>query len=124
MPGLNGVEATRRIIAARPQTNVLVVAMFDDSASVLAVIRAGARGYLVKGADREILRAVHAAAASEAIFSPAAAQHLVTQLANPRPRSDGHVTFPGLTSREQEILAVMAAGQTNTAIAERFQLSP
>ncbi|GIF47127.1 LuxR family two component transcriptional regulator [Asanoa ferruginea] len=124
MPGLNGVEATRRIVAARPQTNVLVVTMFDDSASVLAAVRAGARGYLVKGADRdEILRAVHAAAAGEAIFSPAAAQHLAAHLAAPRP-TPAWPAFPGLTAREHEILVLMASGLTNTAIAERFRLSP
>jgi DNA-binding NarL/FixJ family response regulator len=124
MPGLNGVEATRRIVAARPETNVLVVTMFDDSASVLAAVRAGARGYLVKGADRdEILRAVHAAAAGEAIFSPAAAQHLTAHLAAPRP-APARPAFHGLTSRELEILALMAAGLTNAAIAERFRLSP
>jgi DNA-binding NarL/FixJ family response regulator len=123
MPGLNGVEATRRILTTRPETAVLVVTMFDDSASVLAAIRAGARGYLVKGADREeILRAVHAAAAGEAIFSSAAAQHVTDHLAGAR-RAAAPV-FPGLTSREHEILELLAAGYTNTAISERFHLSP
>jgi DNA-binding NarL/FixJ family response regulator len=122
MPGLNGIEATRRIVADLPQVNILVVTMFDDSASVLAAVRAGARGYLVKGADRdEILRAVHAAAAGEAIFSPAAADHLTAHLAGPRPVA---ATLPGLTGREHEILALLAAGYTNAAISERFRLSP
>jgi DNA-binding NarL/FixJ family response regulator len=122
MPGLNGIEATSRILADAPQVNVLVLTMFDDSASVLAAIRAGARGYLVKGAGRdEILRAVHAAAAGEAIFSPAAAGHLTAQLAGPRPVG---ATLPGLTGREHEVLALLAAGYTNTAISERFRLSP
>ncbi|GIF69223.1 DNA-binding response regulator [Asanoa ishikariensis] len=124
MPGLNGVEATRRIMAARPRTNVLVVTMFDDSASVLAAVRAGARGYLVKGADRdEVLRAVHAAAAGEAIFSPAAAQHLAAHLTAPA-ATPARPSFHGLTGREHEILVLMASGLTNTAIAERFRLSP
>ncbi|MCW6003462.1 response regulator transcription factor [Micromonospora sp. CPCC 205371] len=123
MPGLNGVEATRRILVASPQVNVLVVTMFDDSASVLAAIRAGARGYLVKGADREeILRAVHAAAAGEAIFSSAAAQHVTNHLAGVRPAPAP--LFRALTSREHEILELLAAGYTNTAISERFHLSP
>jgi DNA-binding NarL/FixJ family response regulator len=123
MPGLNGVEATRRILTASPEVNVLVVTMFDDSASVLAAIRAGARGYLVKGADREeILRAVHAAAAGEAIFSSAAAQHVANHLAGARPAPAP--LFPALTSREHEILELLAAGYTNTAISERFHLSP
>jgi CheY-like chemotaxis protein len=86
MPGLSGIEATRRILTAHPDTKVLVLTMFDDSASVMAAIRAGARGSLVKGADRdEILRAVHAAAAGEAIFSPTAAQHLTNHLITPPP---------------------------------------
>jgi DNA-binding NarL/FixJ family response regulator len=125
MPGLNGVEATRRIAAADPGINVVVVTMFDDSASVLAAVRAGARGYLVKGADRdEILRAVHAAAAGEAIFSATAAQHVADHLTTPRPVAGPAAAFPGLTGREHEILDLLAAGFTNAAIAERFRLSP
>ena len=124
MPGLNGVEATRRILTATPEVNVLVVTMFDDSASVLAAVRAGARGYLVKGADREeILRAVHAAAAGEAIFSSAAAQHVTNHLTAARAAAPAPV-FPALTTREHEILELLAAGYTNTAISERFHLSP
>ena len=122
MPGLNGVEATKQILAQRPDVNVLVLTMFDDSASVLAAIRAGARGYLVKGADRdEILRAVHAAAAGESIFSPSAATHLARQLASPH---DTSAVIPGLTGREHQVLALMASGYTNTAIREQLGLSP
>lgn len=122
MPGINGVEATRRIIAAHPSVNVLVVTMFDDRASVLAAIRVGARGYLVKGADRvEILRAVHAAAAGEAIFSSAAADHLARHVARP---NQVPTVFPSLTSREHEVLTMLAAGYTNAAISDRFRLSP
>jgi DNA-binding NarL/FixJ family response regulator len=122
MPGLNGVEATRRILAELPATNILIVTMYDDSASLLAALRAGARGYLIKGADREeMLRAVRAAAAGQAILSPAAAQHLTSQIANPRP---GKQPFPELTAREHHILDLLAAGYTNPAIAERAGLSP
>lgn len=125
MPGLGGVEATRRIVAANPAANVLVVTMFEDSASVLTAVRAGARGYLVKGADRdELLRAVRAAAAGEAIFSPGAARHVAQQLATPRRNATPAAAFPGLTGREHEILELMAAGLTNAAITERLSLSP
>ncbi len=125
MPGLNGVEATRQIVTAHGEITVLVVTMFDDSASVVAAIRAGARGYLVKGADREeILRAVHAAAAGEAIFSATAANHVAEHLAAPRAVAEPAATFAGLTSREHEILQLLTAGYTNAAIAERFRLSP
>ncbi|GAA3219658.1 response regulator [Dactylosporangium siamense] len=125
MPQLNGVEATRRILRQRPAVAILVVTMFDDSASVLAAVRAGARGYLVKGADRdEMLRAVHAAAAGDAIFSSAAAQHLAQQVsAPPRPaRTPG--VLATLTVREHEILELVAAGLTNTAITDRLGVSP
>ncbi len=122
MPGLNGVEATKQILAQRPEVNILVLTMFDDSASVLAAIRAGARGYLVKGVDRdEILRAVHAAAAGDSIFSASAATHLARRLAAPR---DTASSIPGLTAREHEILGLMANGYTNTAIREQLGLSP
>jgi DNA-binding NarL/FixJ family response regulator len=125
MPGLNGVEATRRIVAADPGITVVVVTMFDDSASVLAAVRAGARGYLMKGADRdEILRAVHAAAAGEAIFSATAAQHVADHLTAPRPPAGPAATFPGLTVREHEILGMLAEGLTNAAISQKSRLSP
>ena len=126
MPGLNGVEATRNILAVRPQVNILVVTMFDDSASVLTAIRAGARGYLVKGADgEEMLRAIHAAAAGEAIFGPAAAHHITQHLTDAAsvapPALPG---LPTLTTRERELLRLIAAGYTNAAITERLALSP
>jgi DNA-binding NarL/FixJ family response regulator len=125
MPGLNGIEATRRIMAAQPEVAVLVVTMFDDRASVMAAIRAGARGYLVKGADRdEILRAVHAAAAGGAVFSATAADHLASHLTSPGQATPESALFPALTSRENEILRLLADGLTNTAISERFRLSP
>ena len=124
MPGINGVEATRRIVAAHPDVSVLVVTMFDDRASVLAAVRAGARGYLVKGADRdEILRAVHAAAAGGAMFSSAAADHLTRHLTDQRP-GGAPAVFASLTPRERDILHALAAGYTNAAIAEQFRLSP
>ena len=122
MPGLNGVQATKQIVAQRPATSILVLTMFDDSASVLAAIRAGARGYLVKGVDRdEILRAVYAAAAGDSTFSQSAATHLARQLASPRDLSSA---IPGLTGREHQVLALMASGYTNTAIREQLGLSP
>lgn len=121
MPGLNGVEATRRILAEFPGTNILIVTMYDDSASVLAALRAGARGYLIKGTDREeLLRAVRAAAAGHAILSPVAAQHLTSQIARPR---SGRQPFPELTPREHDILELVAAGYTNPAIAKRAGLT-
>jgi DNA-binding NarL/FixJ family response regulator len=122
MPGLNGIEATRQILAQRPETRVLVVSMSDDSASVLTAVRAGACGYLIKGADREeVLRAVFAAAAGEAIFSSSAAGHLTRQLAVPHQPT---AIIPGLTNREHDILALMANGYTNADMSEHLGLSP
>jgi DNA-binding NarL/FixJ family response regulator len=123
MPGLNGIEATQQILAACPGTRVVVVTMFDDTASVLAALRAGALGYLVKGADRdEILRAVHAAAAGQAILGAAAVRHVTSRLVTGSTPT-GPSMFPSLTSREHDILGLLAAGYTNAAIAEQCRLS-
>jgi DNA-binding NarL/FixJ family response regulator len=122
LPGLNGIEATRQIVADSPHTAVVVVTMFDDDDSVFAALRAGARGYLLKGADREeILRAVHAAAAGDAIFGAGVAARLIAYFtAQPSPAP---APFPQLTDREREILELVAQGRSNTFIATRLQLS-
>jgi DNA-binding NarL/FixJ family response regulator len=122
LPGLNGIEATRQIVADSPHTAVVVLTMFDDDDSVFAALRAGARGYLLKGADQEqIRRAVHAAAAGEAIFGAQVAARVIayfTAQPNLAP-----APFPQLTDREREILELVAQGRSNTAIATRLQLS-
>ena len=123
MPGLNGVEATRRIVATSPHIGVLVVTMFEDDDSVFAAMRAGARGYLLKGADREeMLLAIRAVARGEAIFGPAIARRLMTFFATPAPAAPAQA-FPDLTEREHEILALIAAGRNNQEIADRLYLS-
>src|SRR5690606_14837766 len=84
MPGTNGIEATRRIHEMDPNIGVLVLTMFDDDDSVFAAMRAGARGYLLKDADKEeVVRAIVAAARGEAIFSPAIAQRMIQYFSNP-----------------------------------------
>ena len=123
MPTLNGIEATRRIVTARPETRVLVVTMFEDDDSVFAAMRAGARGYLLKGANQaEMLRAIRAVGNGEAIFGPAIAERVMRYFAAPRPAATSLV-FPELTEREREILALIARGQGNQEIAERLYLS-
>jgi DNA-binding NarL/FixJ family response regulator len=121
MPGLNGIEATRRIVADSPHIAVLVLTMFDDDDSIFAALRAGARGYLLKGADREqIRRAIHAAASGEVIFGADLAERMLgyfTAAAAPPP------VFPQLTGREREVLELIAQGQVNQAIAARLHLS-
>jgi DNA-binding NarL/FixJ family response regulator len=124
MPDLDGIEATRRVIAASPKTRVLVVTMFEDDDSVLAAMRAGARGYMVKGMrSADAIRAIRAVAEGEAIFSPAIAGRLVSMLAETRQRARPDA-FPELTERERQTLDLMAQGHKNAAIAERLHLSP
>jgi len=124
MPELNGIEATRQIVQASPHIGVLVVTMFEDDGSVFAAMRAGARGYLLKGAKYdEMLRAIRAVGGGEAIFSPAIAVRLVDYFANIRPPNTPQV-FPELSEREREILDLIAQGQRNPEIAARLFLSP
>jgi DNA-binding NarL/FixJ family response regulator len=122
MPGLSGVEATRRIVADSPHIAVLVLTMVDDDDSVFAAFRAGARGYLLKGADHEqIRRAVHAAAAGEAIFGPELAVRVQTYFS--REASTAPAAFPQLTGRERQVLELVAQGRSNAFIASRLHLS-
>ena len=119
MPELNGIEATRRLIALQPDARVIVLTMFEDDDSVFAAMRAGARGYLLKGAEGDdILRAVHAVGSGDAVFGPSIATRLIDFFAS-APRS----VFPELTDREREILGLIAEGRTNIQIADRLVLS-
>ncbi len=123
MPGLNGLEATRRLLQTSPHIAVLIVTMFDDD-SVFAAMQAGARGYLLKGAEPEaMLRAIRTVAGGEAIFSPSVARRVMDFFAHRQPNLPPQI-FPELTERERELLALLAQGLTNAAIAERLSLSP
>jgi DNA-binding NarL/FixJ family response regulator len=125
MPGLNGIDATRQILAARPATAILVITMFDDDDSVFAVMRAGARGYLLKDADQEeLIRAIVGVHRGEAIFGPAIAQRMMHYFGSlPRASAAPAEPFPELTEREREILTLIAQGHANQASAQRLVLS-
>jgi DNA-binding NarL/FixJ family response regulator len=109
MPGLDGIEATRRIVQDRPRANVLVVTMYEDNESVFAALRAGARGYLLKGSNQaETLRAIRAVANGEAIFGPGVAAMVMSYFAAARPAAP--LLFPELTEREREVLQLIGQG--------------
>ena len=119
MPGGNGIEATRRILQRSPGIAILIVTMFDDD-SVFAAMRAGARGYVLKGAQgEETIRAIRAVAHGEAIFSPQVAGRLIDYFATPSPARQ---PFPELSEREHEVLTLIAQGYTNNAIAQGLSL--
>ena len=123
MPGLHGIEATRQILAARPDTAVLVLTMFEDDDTVFAAVAAGACGYLLKGADgADIVTAIRSAAAGQAVFGAPLAGRLSRWLAA-RPPAPAELPFPQLTDRERAILDGVAAGLTNAQIGQRLFLS-
>jgi DNA-binding NarL/FixJ family response regulator len=121
MPDLDGFAATREIARAAPDVAVLVLTMFEDDDSVFAAMRAGARGYLIKGAEQEeIARAIHAVAAGEAIFGPGVAQRVLRFFSGAPAAAE---PFPELTARERQILDLLAGGLSNTAIATRLSVA-
>ncbi|MEV0727299.1 MULTISPECIES: response regulator transcription factor [Polymorphospora] len=121
MPGMGGIAATERMVRMSPHVRVLILSMADDDDSIFAALRAGARGYVLKGARRlEIIRSVRVVADGEAIFGPAIATRLMGYFAG---LNRAEPAFPELTSREREILALIAQHLTNPQIALRLGLS-
>lgn len=124
MPDLNGIEATRRILGVNSGIGVVVLTMFADDDSVFSAMRAGARGYVLKGAPpAEILKVLRAVAEGEAHFGPEIARRLTSFFSAPRLPSPED-TFSELTSREREILDLIAQGHTNARIARQLFVSP
>lgn len=123
MPDINGIEATRRILRDSPHIGVIMLTMFEDDESVFAAMRAGARGYVLKGADQTVmLRAIRSVANGESLFSPEIARRLMHFFNNLQPQAPAEV-FPELTEREREILTMIAQGDTNTDIADKLVIS-
>ncbi|MFC0678139.1 response regulator [Lysobacter korlensis] len=125
MPGVSGLDATRQLIDERPELGVLVLTMSDDDASVFAALRAGARGYVLKGSGGgEFLSAVRAVARGEAVYGAAVAGRIRRFLTGGQPQSGSSTPpFPELTPREREILDLLADGRTNAEIAGSLFLS-
>jgi two-component system response regulator NreC len=119
MPGLNGIEATRRVSRLAPRTRILALSMHKDSIYVREILRAGARGYLLKDSiDQDLLAAVRSLARGEGYLSPAVSEAVLTDYRK-------YVTNPLdlLTSREREVLQMIAEGRTNKEIASALNLS-
>jgi DNA-binding NarL/FixJ family response regulator len=122
MPDLNGVEATRQIVQTSPHIGVIITTMFEDDDSVFAAMRAGARGYVLKGADQEeLLRAIRAVSRGEALFGPVIAAQLTSFFNTAGPKTVA--AFPELTQREREVLELLAQGMSNREIADRLVIA-
>jgi DNA-binding NarL/FixJ family response regulator len=117
MPGVDGIEATRRLMAARPESRVVVLTSFSDRERILLALDAGAVGYLLKDAEPdELLRGIEAAARGESPLAPKAAKAVLTARAESRPAAE-------LTAREQEVLGLLAEGLANKQIARRLGIA-
>jgi DNA-binding NarL/FixJ family response regulator len=125
MPGLNGIEATRRITARRPRTAVVILSMHSDESYILRSLKAGARGYLLKDSLKaDLIEAVRAAAQGKSFFSPKVSQVLKEDYVNELEAKDAEDTWELLTDREREILQLVAEGKTNKEIAAVLNISP
>ncbi len=122
MPELDGVQATRAVLAEHPEVAVLILTMYDDDEMLVAALQAGARGYLLKGASHtDIAQALRTVATGGAVFGTGVANLVLDRLMG---RAAAQAPFPQLTPRELEILGLLAAGSGNQDVARRLYLSP
>ena len=124
MPGMNGIKATRHILDEQPEIGVIMLTMLEDDDSLFAAMRAGARGYILKGADEaEVIDTIMAVAQGQALFGPAIAGRLTTFFQQGRQKETAANPFPDLTDREGEVLALIAQGMNNKEISTRLHIS-
>ncbi|QMV42126.1 response regulator [Cohnella cholangitidis] len=123
MPGISGIEVTRKITTLFPSIRILILTMFEDDSSVFTAMRNGAKGYVLKDAEKdELLRAIHAVGNGEAIFSPGIASRMIEYFAITRPAAREEV-FPELSAREREVLYLMTEGMHNADMARKLDIS-
>lgn len=127
MPGVNGIRATRQILRANPTTGIIMVTMLKDDASVFSAMRAGARGYVLKGAQyKELLQTIRAVANGQALFGPSVATRIMSFFNTQGPKIKAAVpeeAFPDLTPRELEVLELIAQGASNSQIADKLVIA-
>lgn len=124
MPDLNGVEATRRILADHPDVGIIMLTMLEDDDSLFAAMVAGARGYILKGADKaEVLRTITAVAEGQALFGPVITKRLHSLFQRGGSSKSAPLPFPDLTDREREVLELIAQGLNNNDIANRLHIT-
>ncbi len=124
MPDMNGIQATRQVLAQEPSIGVIMLTMLEDDDSLFAAMCAGARGYILKGADKaEVLRTIKAVAAGQALFGPGVAARLSQFFQRGGGGETAVVPFPELTDRERELLTLIAQGKNNQSIAKQLHIS-